>query len=160
MPDPSKRYYWDSNVFLSYVNKIPDRLSAIEAMLDEAEKSKIEIVTSMVTIAEVAYAATEKLGRALDAATEADLDVLWDPPVRLVEFHRLVAEDARSLVRAAMQKGERLTPVDAIHLATAKRAGAAEVQTYDDQLRSRAQMLGFVATEPTVIQQRLDLPTE
>lgn len=159
MPDPARRYYWDSNVFLSYINKIPERISAIEAMLDEAEQGKIEIVTSTVTITEVAFAATEKLGHALDAATEDALSALWEPPIRLIEFHRLVAEDARSLIRAAIEKGESLKPMDAIHLATAVRSRAAEVQTYDEQLRGRATTLGLLASEPTALQQRLDLPT-
>lgn len=107
MPDQAKRYYWDSNVLLSDVNRIPDRLSAIEGMLDDAERGKIEIVTSMVTIAEVAYAATEKLGHALDAATEADLDALWEPPIRLIEFQvHQRRRHRRQLHREALREHE------------------------------------------------------
>lgn len=157
-PDAPKRYYWDSDVFLSYIGKVPERLSGIEAMLESAEKGEVEIITSMVTITEVAFAASEKIGRALDPATEDAISVLWGPPIRLVEFHRLIAEDARTLIRAAMERGERLRPMDAIHLATARRSGATEFQTYDEQLRGRIAAVGLTVSEPTALQQRLDLP--
>ncbi len=45
----------------------------------------------------------------------------------------LIVDTARPLIRAAMVSGLALKAADAIHLATAKHGGAAEVQTYDDK---------------------------
>jgi hypothetical protein len=42
-------------------------------------------------------------------------------PVKLVEFHRLIAEDARDLMRIALTKGWSLKPLDAVHLSSAQR---------------------------------------
>lgn len=54
--------------------------------------------------------------------------------MRLIEFHRLIATDARDLVRAAHFDGKRLTPLDAVHLASAARLNVTEFHTYDGKL--------------------------
>lgn len=48
--------------------------------------------------------------------------------------------------------------MDAIHIATALKAGATEFQTYDERLQKRAKVLGLVVSEPSALQQQLDLP--
>ena len=54
MPSEARRLYWDSNVFLYYINADAARLPVIEAIFSEVERSKgrIEIVTSTITIIE------------------------------------------------------------------------------------------------------------
>ncbi len=61
-----KRYYWDACVFLSEINANPDRVPIIEAILDDGDQGKAEIYTSILSIAEVAYAEAEKDSKVLD----------------------------------------------------------------------------------------------
>jgi predicted nucleic acid-binding protein len=69
--------------------------------------------------------------------------------VEVVEFHRLIARDARDLVREVKFDSEkRLKPPDAIHLATATRMNAEEFHTFDSDLLKLAVPLPFKIVEP------------
>jgi predicted nucleic acid-binding protein len=143
--------YWDSCVPLAYIADEDGRAATIEEMLRRARAGDVVIVTSVVTIAEVAYAADEKAERQLDPAVEDRIEELWKPasPIKLVEFYRQIGTEARDLMRAALVRKQRLTPVDAIHLATARRLQVAEFHTYDEPLRAHAPFVGLTMIEPT-----------
>jgi predicted nucleic acid-binding protein len=132
------RIYWDANVFLSLLGDDPARMPVIESILNRvrASGSKEEIVTSTLSITEVAFGAEEQLGGPLDSEVEDRINALWDDPstIKLRDFDRLIARDARQLIRSARERGWSLKPADAIHLATAKAVGAAEFNTYDERL--------------------------
>lgn len=66
MPEADSRFYWDSNVLLTYINGDQDRLPIIDALMSQVDKGDIEILTSVITIAEVAWGATERAQAALD----------------------------------------------------------------------------------------------
>jgi predicted nucleic acid-binding protein len=136
MPDNPKRIYWDACVFLAFINGDAGRADTIQQLLDEAAAGAFELVTSTLSQVEVAFGKAEQDGAAPDETTLTAIEAFWlpDSPVRLVEFHRLIATDARDLVRAAHFDGKRLTPLDAVHLASAQRVGASEFHTYDDRL--------------------------
>lgn len=144
------RLCWDANVFLSYVNGIPSRLPDIDALLDEARQKKVEIVTSSVSITEVAYGAMEQ--GALDWSIDEKIDRLWVPPspVQVVDFYRSIAYRAKGLVRRGMLENRKLRPVDAIHLSTALQLGATELNTYDKDL---------LKWDPYVTELRIGNPT-
>ncbi len=55
-----ERVYWDACVFLSYINGEQERLPVIDALLEESRSGKIEIITSTVSLAEVAFAEEER----------------------------------------------------------------------------------------------------
>jgi predicted nucleic acid-binding protein len=148
MPGEPKRLYWDSPIFLSYVNGIADRLPDIDALLTEAERGEVEIVTSTFTMAEVAFAQQEQVAQQLDAETEARINGLWQPPIKLVEFHALIAAQAAQLMRSGLSKGWTLKAPDAVHLATAVRAEAAEFNTYDGALTKWAAEIGIPVCPP------------
>lgn len=158
---PSRRIYWDANCFLSYINGEADRLPMLDALFGEARRGEIVIVTSMVSLTEVAYEASEKESRRLSQSVEASPDALFDDRsvVRVVEYHQFVARDARRLVRQALAEGWRLQPMDAIHLAAALDARAEEVHTYEGQSRrSRwAGLIGIPVHEPSGANLQLDL---
>lgn len=59
------RVYWDANVFLSYVNEYADRVQEIEALLEEGKRGEIELLTSTVSVVEVAFGAVEQKQAAL-----------------------------------------------------------------------------------------------
>jgi len=154
MPDPAPRVYWDSNVFLHYVNQTPDKLPAIDQLLLNARNQEVEIVTSVLTVTEVAFAAQEKKQGQLDAGTEKKIQALWTPPapVQLVEFHVLLAESARELIRSALGQGLSLKPYDAVHLATAQRMRVRKVHTYEPKWRRYSDMIGCLIEEPSAAQ--------
>jgi predicted nucleic acid-binding protein len=84
---PSRYVYWDSSVFLYYINAHPAHIQAIEAVWTEiADESDARIVTSTISIAEVAYGANELSKGPLDLEVSAEIDNLWrDPSILLVE---------------------------------------------------------------------------
>lgn len=158
MPDGLQRIYWDANPFLSYINGDPDRLPVLDALLDSASKGEdIEIVTSTISIAEVAFGRVEQTRQALDPAVERALDELWSDrsAIKLVDFDQLIARDARALMRTAITQGRRLQPADATHLASARSVGATEFHTYDQGLYKYASDVGFTIRAPFTAKPRL-----
>ncbi len=144
------RVYWDCNVFVSYIEEIAGRFVDIDAVLREAEKGDIELLTSVATITEVAFAAWERLPNGPDAETEQKINSLWVPPspVKLVEFHQLIAEEARDLIRQALPRGWGLKPYDAIHLSTARRMNVDRLDTYDEPLEKYAGLVNYKIARP------------
>jgi predicted nucleic acid-binding protein len=153
---PSK-LYWDACIHLSLINGIPERLPAIEALIEEARRGDVLIYTSTVSLTEVAYAAIEKDNHALNDDIEQKIDEMFaDREVlKVVEYHELIAREARRKIRQAVEKGWSLKPMDAIHLATAARIGVTEFHTYDDRLLKYKGQMGFLIREPASLNPRL-----
>jgi predicted nucleic acid-binding protein len=79
------------------------------------------------------------------------IDAFWLPPspVKAVEFHRLVARDARDLVREVKFDADKgLKPPDAVHLASAARMNVEEFHTYDGDLLKLTASLPFKIVQP------------
>lgn len=153
MPDESGRIYWDACVFLSYVNGDEDRADIIQQLLDEATEGSFELLTSTMSQVEVAFGKAEQDDAAPHPDLLAAIEALWVPesPVRLIEFHRLIAVDARDFVREArLERDERLTPLDAVHLASAQRLNVDEFHTYDGPLLRYKGSLPFPIREPWI----------
>lgn len=149
------RHYWDSCVFLHYLAETPEHVDVIEALLEQASEGRAEIVTSHLTVAEVAFIREEpNCGvREADLTPElrAKVDALWLPPspVRMVEVGELVVYEARDLIRMALARsGGGLRAHDAIHLASARRMSALSVLTYDEKLTTKGKSLGMNVRAP------------
>jgi predicted nucleic acid-binding protein len=159
MPPELTRNYWDSCVFLSYINGISDRLPTLDALLEESADpdSDREIVTSTFTIAEVAFVLHEKEQKVLDIEAERSIDALWSDryAVKLIDFHEGIARDARTLTRGAVATGLSLKPGDAVHLASARALDCAEFLTYSKDLPKHSDLTGLTITEPYIAQGRL-----
>ena len=157
MPD-ERLFYWDSNLFVSYLNGDPGRTPTLEAILDEVSKSnKDRIVTSVFSKVEVAWVASEKNNRALSTDEEARIDDLWNDPsiIELVDFNDEITHICRSLLRRSMARGWKLKTIDAIHLASAEWVGAVEMNTYDDRLWKYTELISIPVRAPIATQPRL-----
>lgn len=158
MPSNPSRIYWDSCVFLSYLDAIPERMPTLDALLYRAQTdSQLEIVTSTVSVVEVAFATDERGKDQLRAEELEKIEAFWadSSAFRLAEFHRLIATDARGLIRAAVAQGLSLKPMDAVHLATAQRLGVQDFHTYDERLFRFDRLFNFPIRHPFTEQLRL-----
>lgn len=156
MPSRRRRIYWDSNCWLSLISAVPERVSILESLLSDS-KSKlgdIDLVTSIISKAEVAFAQSEYQGNQIDPSVEDAIDALWADrsAVTIIEFHDLIALEARELIRSGLHREWSLKPMDAIHLATAKWFGVDEFHTYDKGLikEGLSAHLGFPIRNPAV----------
>lgn len=151
MPDEPKRIYWDSCIFLHYIEGTPQWMPILDSLLEEASETKeLLIFTASLSITEVAFAQAEKDDQALDPRIEAEIDALWNDrsAVKLVEFNEIIARSARTLLRRAVETGRHLKPMDAVHLATAQNRRVDEFHTIDDRLKKGWQDLGFPVHDP------------
>lgn len=58
--NPERRSYWDSCVFLAWVKAEPGRVGHVDALIEDARAGRLEIVTSVISITEVALAGPAK----------------------------------------------------------------------------------------------------
>ena len=134
-------------------------MPVLDALFNLAERSEVLVVTSVISLTEVAYAAYEKEEGRLDEEVEAAIDALFSDRsvVALVEYHEFVARQARGLMREGITQGWSLRPADAIHLASAKVGEATKVHTYDEKLFKFGVLLDIPVEEPSGANLRLDL---
>lgn len=155
---PNDRFvYWDACCFLSYMNDEPDRADTLDDLLADSKdrRSPLKIVTSAISMVEVAYAASEKDDQLASTALD-DIDALWQDTqaVSLIEFYPEIGRAARDLIRQAMFRGWSLQAADSIHLATAQEIGAIEFHTYDGRLIKYGPLIGMTVGEPTTMNAR------
>ena len=162
MPDTSPTIYWDSCVFLSYVNEYRDRVPTLEALLERSARGEIELYTSELSHVEVAFAASEQWRGRLDTEIERRIDSLWADSnvVVSVEYHGIIGQVARGMMREAVTRSWSLKPLDAIHLATARWLSSVgieidEFQTYDGRVSRYAPIVAFDILEPHTPQPRM-----
>jgi len=132
MPGKAKVIYWDSNVFIHYIEETPTYNQILGELLRQAGRNEVEIVTSTLSIAEVAFHAEERNRNRLDPTVEGKINNLWADRsvVHLIEFNQLIAYEARDLIRESISNGwTGLKGADAIHLAFARRLRAEEIHT-------------------------------
>lgn len=161
MPADRPRIYFDANVFLAYIGNEEGRADTVQTLLDEARRGEIEILTSVLSIAEVAYGAHER-DNGLTEAGEESIDQLWTPasPVTLADVSQATTRHARRFIRRAVGQGATgLRAADAIHLATAEMFGCGVVFTYEREPRRHQwrEIVGVEVTEPTTNRPQLGL---
>jgi predicted nucleic acid-binding protein len=74
----AKRYYLDANVMLSYIDGDEDRLPEIDELFRRGDAGEVELVTSALSMVEVAFASAEKDAAQLDPQM---IDMPIGPPV-------------------------------------------------------------------------------
>lgn len=131
-----KRVCWDACAWISLIGKekildakgavTEDRYGLCRVVIDLAEKGKIEVVTSGLSLAEVCKSEPSSGGGADQIGPYFEHE--W---VLVVPVDTLVGTTARALMMAGYAG---LKPPDAIHLATAIVANADEMHTFDRKL--------------------------
>lgn len=127
--------YWDSDVFLGYFIKEPDKLTACESVLMAADAGKITIVTSALTLAEVLFV---KKGPNLPREKRNLIEGFFKSPyISVQNVTRKISEDARDLVW-----DRNIKPKDAIHVATAITLNVSVMNTFDEGLLKHSGQIG------------------
>lgn len=157
MPTEKKAYfYWDSCVFMSYINGHKDRMPTIEALWREiGGNNSARIITSYFTQVEVAFAEREMNEGKLDPDIEQAIKNMWrDESVVLVELHQTITDISRDLMRTALERGLSVPKgKDAIHLATARWVSEnvspiIKFHTYDEKLFPLSDLIGIPIKQP------------
>jgi predicted nucleic acid-binding protein len=128
--------YWDSAAFLGLFLDEPGRADDCKSVIKAAQEGRLRIVTSALTLTEVV---TLKGYKPLPPEKRQLLRQFFrNPWVILREVDRYTAEEAQDLV----WKHVDLKPKDAIHVATAIRAGVQFLDTYDEPLIGLNEQIG------------------
>jgi predicted nucleic acid-binding protein len=156
MPEPS-RIYWDAAAWIAYIQKEmpgPDssfgepRYEMCRTVLEQAEAGTVEIVTSAYTLAEVCKRAKDPTSPGIDLAAFFNR-----PYILLTNVDKEVGLRAQNLQLAGVGK---LSPQDAVHLASALVANVPVFHTFDTDLLK----LDNVLTLKGGNQMRIVRPTE
>lgn len=129
--------YWDSVVFLALFLAEPGRVEACEAALEEAEKGKVLIVTSALTLAEVLALRGEPRLLPDAALKKLVIEFFKNEYIAVQNVTRSVAETARDLVWDFGIK-----PKDAVHVASALSVKAPVLETFDGGLVAKSGKVG------------------
>lgn len=138
MPSP---IYLDTCVMLSYLEGRNDRLPILDAIFDEAKAKSptIELYTSVLSIAEVAYITENGAGGAITPDDLKKIEGFWSERLvktievneRVARLGRQVLRDRRSTTLAAQELAIRGRSVDALHIGSALYLQCEEIWSYD-----------------------------
>lgn len=128
-----KKYYWDTNVILSYIkgkgkgeNRTDEEMMGIDGIVKEVEEGKAIIVTSALTFAEV-YASK------LDEEQKQRYNsILKRPSMPPIDAHSSINIKASEIREYYNDLKKKITTPDAIHLATAILTGVDALHTFDE----------------------------
>lgn len=150
MPPGAELVYFDASIFIAWFNDEPGRSDTIEEILTASFEGRLRVITSVVSLTEVAYFRTEPSGldqNQLDQRINALL--LNDRLIGLIPFDQRIALRARQLVRVRSGGRRGLTVLDAIHLASAELADSDFFATYDRDFAQASDEVTMRIGEPT-----------
>lgn len=162
----SRRVYAETSVILSYMLKTPERLRTVEAALQEATEKRIELFTSVASIAEISYLTQNESTREPLSDDLHIIDGFWaSGPMIIAEINISAARLARDVFRhRAIGKANPALPsarvhvIDALHLGTALWLDVDEFWTYDEKcfgkyresVGERIKIVPPATTQPTL----------
>jgi predicted nucleic acid-binding protein len=121
------RIYWDSMLFIYWLEDHPQHAARMNRIRESMEARKDTLCTSVFTVGEV-LTGIYKRGAA-EIANQIR-EAFHSPQIELISF---TAETADRYAR--IRAGQRVSPADAIHLASAAQAGVDLFLTNDDRLQ-------------------------
>ena len=124
------RIYWDSMLFIYRLEDHPQHAARMNRIHKRMEKRGDKLCTSVFTVGEV-LTGIYRL-EALEIASQVR-EAFRSPQIELISF---TPETADSYAR--IRAGHRVSPADAIHLASAANAGVDLFLTNDHRLQSLA----------------------
>jgi predicted nucleic acid-binding protein len=127
--------YWDADPFIAWLTPEEDKADACQPVIHAAERGEIVIVTSVLTLTEVIRLRNKvPLPRDVRDKIEAFFRHEW---IVVRQLDRFLAEDARELYWDGLVDSK-----DAVHVATALRAGVVQLDTFDEGLLRRDGTIG------------------
>lgn len=130
------RYYWDACAWIALIQQEPNRSDSLKYVIDEAMAGRVEIWTSLFTLAEVYKRPCDGEQKSLLPQQDQSFeDYILQSFVERVQVDYDVGVLARRLLR---KYPEIQKPQDGIHLATALLNNVDELHTYD-----RANLIGL-----------------
>jgi predicted nucleic acid-binding protein len=132
MANNPRRVYWDACTWIALIQREKilvggsDRDTACRAVIAEAKKDKIEILTSTLSLVEVCKDPKIRSSKEDQIGTYFENDYIL-----LMTLDRLVAQHARHLMTVGHAG---LKPPDAVHVASAVLGQVSELHTFDDKL--------------------------
>lgn len=143
--------YFDASVFIAWFNDEPGRAEIIERMFNASSEGLLRLVTSIVSLTEVAYFRSDGIRLSPDQLDQQiNALLLNDRLLGIIAFDHRVALRARRLVRTGAGSREGLTVLDAIHLASAEIAGCDYFATYDRDFAKASQAVEMQIGQPTL----------
>lgn len=140
MSNPT-RVYWDTDTFLNYLeggHALQDHMAMV---IEDWHSGKVTLVTSALTIAEVAWvretAPNGQRRRVRPDEIDAVERLFSDPTLLVVELHAHLAREARGLVWS-----HQIRPKDSVHVASALAASCEAMHTFDQGLHEKSGKLG------------------
>lgn len=136
--------YWDSNCFLGWFNKEPDKYPKLEPIVALAEAGKIVIVTSTITLVEVFKI---KGKPPIQKSDENTIQEFFDQPfISLRDVTPMIGKKARDL----LFKYSWLHPYDATHAATALHLSIPNLDAFDFDILKLNDMPEFASIEVSI----------
>ena len=161
MTNSPRRVYLDANVFIAYLANEAGRAQIVASLLEDAESSRIGLLTSVLSVTEAAFVSSDNASDD-SGADENAIAQLWIPesPIKLVDLSIRTAERARRIVRESRKSNmRRIKPPDAIHIATTETHDCDAFFTYETETTRRQwqHLVGGTVSEPFTDRPQLDL---
>jgi len=132
MANNPRRVYWDACTWIALIQREKiliggsDRDTLCRAVIAEAKKNRIEILTSTLSLVEVCK------DPKIRTSEEDQIGAYFENDyILLMNLDRLVGEHARQLITAGHVG---LKPPDAVHVASAVLGQVSELHTFDEKL--------------------------
>ena len=147
----ARSIYFDASVFIAWLNNEDARAISIGQVLAAAKDIELDILTSIITLTEVAYVRRDQDSLDLEETDQIINAILLDESlVSIVPYDQSVALQARRLVRRDPVSREGLQVLDAIHFASAEVAGADFFATYDRDFVHASDRVNIPIGPPTL----------
>lgn len=152
MPDPYRKPYFDSSVFIENIRQNdPVRAPIANYVINEGIAGKYDIHISAWTLAEVHKKKGDGKEKLADDQDESILKYFERSCFKLVTVDREIGEHANRLCR--QYRDQNLSPADAVHLACALRAECDVLIAWDPVLES-IKHPGIRIEAPQIIQRK------